>query len=187
MDSKAQGAMLILSAIIISSTLTYLITKAKYQKRPITIQPQIKSEPENKGEEKQITVENSIPQQSVSVTEYVQKTQRKYSELTRDYSPDQNDRKEIEIIDVDIFKSNPDVYEPVTYTLYSDGKLTNELNELILNPDDSVGRSTIERFNALEQNGAVYVRNHKTKMDYEILRSLSSYAEARGRTGNGRS
>lgn len=187
MNNKAQGALLILSTILITSTLTYLITKAKYKNRPIVIQQEEKKPAEQKKETEkpEAKVESNAPEK-VDVTKYAEKYKRKNQELTRDYGyPEDHD--EIQIIDDMIFKSNPDVYEPVTYTLYLDNVLVDEIGERVYDPDNSVGRNTIERFNELEVNNAVYVRNHKTRMDYEILRDPVSYAEAKGHAGNGRS
>ena len=189
MNEKTRGAMLILSAILISSTLTYLLTKAKYQKQPVMIKSETKPEEpvENKKPE-EVVVESKVQHdQPIDVIEYAKNLQRKNSELIRDYIPDPDDHKERDIIDVDIFESDPEHFDSVTYTLWADGKLTDEVGDIIYDPESTVGRDTIERFNALEHNGAVYVRNYKLMMDYEILRDLRSYSEAHGGQQNGRS
>lgn len=188
MNNKTQGAMLLLATIIISSTLTYLITKAKYKKGPIVVQAeqQKNDKPETKADEKTDPEPKIQHDQPIDVVEYAKQLQRKNGELVRDYTDDPNDHKERDIIDVDIYDSNPE-FDSVSYTLYSDGVLADELNEIVYDPENSVGRDTVERFNALEHNGAVYVRNYKQKMDYEILRDLRSYSEATGGRSNVRS
>lgn len=188
MNEKTKGAMLILSAILISSTLTYLLTKAKYQKQPISIKPETKpAEPVENKKSEETAEPNAQTDKEIDVIEYAKKLQRKNSELTRDYTPDPEDHKERDIIDVDIFESDPEHFDSVTYTLWADGTLTDEVGDIIYDPESTVGRDTIERFNALEHNGAVYVRNYKLMMDYEILRGLKSYKEAHGGQQNGRS
>lgn len=176
MNNKTQGAMLILTTILITSTLTYLLTKAKYQKRPMTAQPETKTE----------TKSETKPAEAVNVTEYAERLVRKNQELIRDYIEDPDDHKEREIIDEDIFESNPE-FDSVSFTLYADGVLTDEQNKIVHDLESTVGRDTIERFNALEHNNAVYIRNYKNKTDYEILRDLRSYIEVAGGRANGRS
>lgn len=186
MNTKVQGAMLLLSAIMISSTLTYLLTKAKYEKRSLP-KPDIQEEPKNEtGSKGENASQQANPQEKIDITKYAEKYKRQNAELIRDYTPDPAEVPVREVIDEDIFDTNRG-YDSVTYTLYADGTLVNELNEIVTDPDESVGLDTIERFNEKEHNGAVYIRNHENKMDYEILRDLRSYAEATGGHANGRS
>lgn len=183
MNDKARGAFVILGSIIISSVLTYLLTKAKYEKR---IYPQPDISEETKPKTKQNTLKNGEEialqntNQKIDVTKYAEKYIRHNSELVRDYTSDPEPETDtIEIIDEDIFDSNAS-YEGITFTLYSDGVLADELNHIVSDPENSIGRFTVERFDELEHNGAVYVRNHETKTDFEILRDLRSYDEAVG-------
>lgn len=185
MNSKTQGAMLLLSSMIISSVLTYLLTKAKYEKRAMP-KPEIQATEEPKEQKKEIKLQQNSQDDTNDVIKYAEKYIRKNSELVRDYAPAQEPRPEIEFIDADIFDSD-EAYDTVTFTLFSDGVLVNEQKKIVFDYENNVGREAVERFNEREVNGAVYVRNHKHQMDYEILRDLRSYEEAFGGRADGRS
>lgn len=185
MNTKAQGAMLLLSSIIISSVLTYILTKAKYEKRAVP-KPDIQVTEEPKEQKKEIELQQNSQEDKNDVIKYAEKYIRKNSELTREYMPEQEQRQEIELIDGDIFDTNP-AYDTVTFTLFSDGVLVNEQQKIVIDYQNNVGREVIERFNEYEENGAVYVRNHKHQMDYEILRDPRSFTEAFGGGVNGKS
>lgn len=184
MNSKTQGAFVLLGSIIISSVLTYLLTKAKYEKK---VYAQSDVSESGSSDTKQTAVKNGeeIPlqntnNQKIDVTKYAEKYKRHNSELVRDYTSEQeNEAPEIEVIDEDIFETNPS-YDSITYTLYSDGVLTDEYSHIVRDPENSVGRFTVERFHELEHNDAVYIRNHEIKTDFEILSDPRSYGEAVG-------
>ena len=186
MNTKTQGAFVLLGSILLSCTLTYILTKAKFTKQPARAAADIPAEqkqPENKPP-KQMKNGEEIPLQNtqkIDITKYAEKYVRQNAEaMIREYAPEPKpDTPNIEIIDEDIFDSNS-AYEGITFTLYSDGTLTDEQNHIVEDPENSVGTYTVERFNALEHNGAVYVRNHETNTDFEILRDLRSYDEAVG-------
>ena len=189
MNTKVQGAMLLLSSIIISSVLTHLLTKAKYEKRKVIAAPEVQEEPKKESKPKtkmgdEINLTNS--QEKIDVTKYAEKYKRQNDALVRDYTPDPSEHPTIEIIDCDIFDSN-EAYDAVTFTLYADGVLVNEQGKIVTDYENNVGTRAVERFNELEHDGAVYVRNNKHEMDYEILRDLRSYNEATGGHANGRS
>lgn len=183
MSTKKEGAFVLLGCIIVTSVLTYLLTKAKYEKKPVSVEPEI--EPEQKPEVKskakdEIPLQPMNAQKSMDVTQYAEKYKNQHAALIRDYIPDQeNDAPVIEIIDEDLFDSNP-AYETAEYTLFSNGVLTDEKDEVVNDPENSVGRHTIERFNELEHNDAVYVRNHELKMDFAIFRVARSWTKPVG-------
>ena len=183
MDTKAKGAFVLLGSILLSCTLTYILTKAKYTKQPAGTTADIPNKETSETKEKEtkngdeITLQDA---QKIDVTKYAEKYIRKNSELVRDYTSDPKpDTPEIEIIDEDIFNTNG-AYEAISFTLYSNGVLADELNHIVTDPENNVGVYAIEHFNELERNNAVYVRNHETKTDFEILRDLRSYGEAVG-------
>ena len=173
--NNSRGAMLLLSTILISCGLTYILTRAYYKKSPVAVkQPELPKQEGPKKEEK--TQENP---KEIDVMSYAERYKQQAAALTREYSGEQEPRKRIQIIDGDIFGSDPD-YTTVTYTFYADRVLADEENNIITDYDDSVGRSTIERFDDLEHNGAVYVRDHECALDIEILRDLRTYKESLG-------
>ena len=79
------------------------------------------------------------------------------------------------IIPPEEFDQNPD-YEKITLTMYSDGVLTDEYDEVIEDVDDTVGKDSLNHFGEYEDD-CVYVRDERTDRDYEILRDNRPYSE----------
>lgn len=67
-------------------------------------------------------------------------------------------------------------YETVTLTLYADGVLTDELDNIIEDPDGIVG-SDIESHFGEYQEDTVFVRNDEQEIDYEICRDERNYSD----------
>lgn len=65
-------------------------------------------------------------------------------------------------------------YDTVTLTLYADGILTDELDEVIYDVDGVVGEDSLKHFGEFEDY-SVYVRNDRDKTDYEILLNVRNY------------
>lgn len=184
--NTTKGAFVLLGGILLSSVLTYILTKAYYEKNknPKPVQAEPEKKPEKKSEVKSVKPSSKevILQAQVSkddITKYAEKYNRQHAELIRDYVPDPEEVPVRQIIDADIFGTNQ-YYDELSYTLYGDGTLVDEQNHIVEDPDNSVGIEAVERFNELEHNGAVYIRNNQTKTDFEILRDLRTYAEANG-------
>lgn len=85
------------------------------------------------------------------------------------------DMKKPYIIPPEEFDQNPD-YEKITLTMYSDGVLTDEYDEVIEDVDDTVGEDSLNHFGEYEDD-CVYVRDERTDRDYEILRDNRPYSE----------
>ena len=69
-----------------------------------------------------------------------------------------------------------DDYTQITLIYYADNVLTDELDQLVENVEDTIGYDSLTHFGEYDDD-SVYVRNDKRKIDYEILRSLRTYAE----------
>ena len=67
-------------------------------------------------------------------------------------------------------------YEVETLLYFQDEVLTDDDNNIIDNPDDIVGLTSLESFGEYEED-SVYVRNDKLKCDYEILRDYRNYSD----------
>lgn len=67
-----------------------------------------------------------------------------------------------------------DDYETVSLTYYADGVLTDDQDEIIENVGDFVVPDFASHFGEYEDD-SVFVRNDKTKTDYEILRDMRAY------------
>lgn len=72
-------------------------------------------------------------------------------------------------------------YDTITLMYYTDGYLADaDDDDLIDNVEDKIGWDAIEHFGDYEDD-SVHVRNDALQTDYEILRSMRTYAEIRQR------
>lgn len=69
-----------------------------------------------------------------------------------------------------------DGYEIMSLTYYADGVLTDISDEPIGNVDLIVGSDSLTHFGEYEDD-SVFVRNEKTKTDYEILKDTRNYSD----------
>ena len=67
-------------------------------------------------------------------------------------------------------------YSTISLTYYSDGVLTYESDELVEDVDDIVGADFAEHFGEYEDD-SVFVRNDRTKTDFEILADKRNYSD----------
>lgn len=90
-----------------------------------------------------------------------------------------NGKKEVKkpfVISPDDF-GDIEEYDRVSYTLYADGILADENEEVIENVEESVGPDALERIGQYEDD-AVHVQNDKMQMYIEILVDERKYLEA---------
>lgn len=69
-----------------------------------------------------------------------------------------------------------DDYETVSLTYYSDGVLTDDMNEVVDDIEGTVGEDSLTHFGEYEDD-SVFVRNDERKCDYEILLDDRAYSE----------
>lgn len=67
-----------------------------------------------------------------------------------------------------------DDYDVESLTLYADGVLTDDFNNVIEDVDSLVGSENLDRFGEFEDD-SVFVRNDRLKCDYEILADERNY------------
>jgi hypothetical protein len=65
-------------------------------------------------------------------------------------------------------------YETVSLTYYADGVLADDMDEIVDNVDDVVGADFADHFGEYEDD-SVFIRNDRTKCDYEILLDVRKY------------
>lgn len=70
-----------------------------------------------------------------------------------------------------------DGYSSESLYYYADGVLTDEYDNAIDDADDIIGDDILEEFGSHKEYSSLYVRDDVRKVDYEILKDLSSYAE----------
>lgn len=102
------------------------------------------------------------------IRDYVEESHQQSSELPYVISPNELDEY--------------DDYETISLTLYADGTLTDD-NDEVLSEDEIeeiIGKDSLNHFGEYEED-SVFVRNDARKCDYEILKSLEDYAEVLAR------
>lgn len=67
-------------------------------------------------------------------------------------------------------------YDIVSLTLYSDGVLTDEHDNVIEDVDEIVGKDSLNHFGEYEDD-SVFVRNDALEVDYEILADVREYSD----------
>lgn len=69
-----------------------------------------------------------------------------------------------------------DDYEKISLTYTADGVLLDDMNEIVDDVEEVVGKDSLEHFGEYEDD-SVYVRNDSKKCDYEILLDQRNYQE----------
>ena len=67
-------------------------------------------------------------------------------------------------------------YETIELTYYSDGVLADDMDNIVDDVDDIVGRNSLNQFGEYEDD-SVHVRNDRLKCDYEILLDHRNYSD----------
>lgn len=75
----------------------------------------------------------------------------------------------------DEFGEDPDNYDTLTFTYYADGVLADEMDQPITNVAEVIG-DALNHIGEYEPD-AVYVRNERLGLEYEILRDERKYSE----------
>ncbi len=79
------------------------------------------------------------------------------------------------VISPDEFGEN-DTYDQISLTLYSDGILTDDDNNIVEDVDDTVGIESLNHFGEYEAD-SVFVRNDLRKADFEILLDTRAFTD----------
>lgn len=86
------------------------------------------------------------------------------------------------VISPDEFGEDPN-YQTVSLTLYEDGVLTDDYDDIVVGVDDLVGEDSLTHFGEYEDD-SVFVRNESMQTDFEILRDLRTYRECHPEQGD---
>lgn len=78
------------------------------------------------------------------------------------------------VIEPDQFDTND--FDTKTLTLYADGILADEYDNVITNVDEIIGEESLDHFGDYEED-TVYVRNEELETDFEILKDESNYRD----------
>ena len=148
------------------------IKEAYTVKRPV--EDEVEEEP--KAEES-----NELEEHETIVRDY---TSNDPSQPVQQYTDYTMVTKPVEFVDddepyvIEPMQAGDDDYELMTYTLYGDGVLADEMNLPVEDIIGTVGADYASHFNDDECNDdTVYIRNDRLKTDFEILREGRTYAE----------
>lgn len=104
-----------------------------------------------------------------------------YKSIAQDNGYINYNKKDTEVSDVERpYIISPDEfgeyhgYDTLSLTLYADGVLTDDQDEIIDDIDEIVGKDSLNHFGEYEDD-SVFVRNDRLKCDYEILLDSATY------------
>lgn len=157
----------------IGSAATYFLMKRKYEE--VEYEEYYDDDESEEGadgipEEKEEPIKTKSPKQE---------TMTRYNKIINDSGYTGSEKEEDEEVDepyaitAEEFAELED-YETVTLYYYADDVLTDELGNVIDDPEDTVGTDTLDAFNESYLD-SIYVRNDARKTDYEILRDKDDY------------
>lgn len=133
-----------------------------------------KRESEWKDNAAKTSDEDCVFNENISVDEYAAKIQERgymrYSDISKE---------EVKVTDEEYVNDKPYVispedfgeyedYDTISLTYYKDKVLTDELNEIVEDIEETVGEESLNHFGEYEDD-SVFVRNDSKRCDYEIL------------------
>lgn len=68
-------------------------------------------------------------------------------------------------------------YDLIDLTYYNDNVLCDDMDEIVENIDDTVGRDYANHFGEFDEQDVIHVRNDILKCDYEITRDTRDYSD----------
>ena len=125
-------------------------------------------EPTEGDTEPELTKEevNQYREMAFSHIDYLKMQKEVEKEVVEVYTP--------QVISPDEFDTND--FKTQTLTLYADGVLADEYDNVITNVDEIVGEESLDHFGEYEED-TVYVRNEELETDFEILKDDSNYRD----------
>lgn len=109
---------------------------------------------------------NQYREMASNYTNYSKIKKEDEKEVVEVYTP--------QVISPDEFDTND--FKTQTLTLYADGVLADEYDNVITNVDEIVGEESLDHFGEYEED-TVYVRNEELETDFEILKDDSNYRD----------
>lgn len=182
--NKVTGFALFAVGAAIGSLVTWKLVKTKYER---IAQEEINSVKETFAKRKPVM---NTPKPT-DTQEHVGNSQpdfEKYTNLAKAYNyADEEDEEEEgepdmsdgpQVISPDEFGQN-DSYDIVSLNYYADGILTDDWDNVIDDPDETVGPDIEKHFGEYEED-TVYVMNDEHGAYYEICRDLRNYSDVVG-------
>lgn len=157
----------------IGSVATYLYLKPKYEK---IAQEEIDSYKETKNIQNKDLANKAMNKPDISEYEKIASTYSTFNNTTEPVEEEVSVKKneEFRVISPEEFATS-DGYDVVSYTLYVDGVLMDEVDEVV-EDSDILNIDIAKHMNEYEE-GIVYIRNDRLMMDYEISMDYRTYDE----------
>lgn len=143
---------------------------------PVRAAKGISYEEISKRRKQEVPVKTDIP---TSYREYYAKTRDYVSTVSPTNDPEEQERPprtEPYRIDYEEF-GNKEGFDTVSYSIYSDGVITDERDEAITEDEVEDTFGPWARNDALGSDGAIYIRNEVHRCDYELVLNNHTYAE----------
>lgn len=103
-----------------------------------------------------------------------------YAKIIKENGYENEEKEDDDEVSKPVVISPEDLYDVdypvVTLIYYADGVLTDDNDNIIEDIDDIVGEESLNTFGEYEDD-AVYVRNDRTKCNYEILRDYDRFED----------
>lgn len=103
-----------------------------------------------------------------------------YAKIIKENGYENEEKEDDDEVSKPVVISPEDLYDAdypvVTLIYYADGVLTDDNDNIIEDIDDIVGEESLNTFGEYEDD-AVYVRNDRTKCNYEILRDYDRFED----------
>lgn len=186
MNNKIAGFLMFAAGAVVGSIATWKLVKTKYERIADEEIESIKAVYSKKeavlNESKVTREENESTNEKPSIyemKEYLDRIKENgyhKEENKEEGDPDMNDSPYI--ISPEEY-GNLDDHTCVSLSYYADGILADDWDTEIIDPDEEVGPDIASHFGEYEED-TVFVRNEKSKVDYEICRDLRTFAEVIG-------
>lgn len=183
MSNSLSNVIIFAVGAVIGSAVTWKIVKSKYEAiskeeiesvRELYL-AKIKRLKEEKSEEVENDISEEVPEESTDEDKDIDNYKKLVEELN--YAEmEEKDLSKPYVITPDEF-GEMEEYERAFYTLYSDGILTDDFDEIVNDVDDIIGEENMKHMGEYEPD-CLFIRNDKIMTDFEILLDEKNYKEA---------
>ena len=183
MSNKILNVVIFAVGAAIGSAVTWKLVKTKYQQLADEEIASVKEVYSRRNKEKKEDV--TIVKNEISFEDYKKMLGDLKYGLEQEESTSEGKEEAAVVVDFnepyvitpEEFGENED-YETVSWTYYADEILADEANNAVSDFDNTVGDDFFNHFGEYESD-SVFIRNDKTKTDYEILLDLKTYAQSK--------
>lgn len=204
MKSKLINVLAFAVGAAIGSAVTWKIVKDRYER---IVQEELESIKETFADRtvvEQDSIDDSSDDEEDQGQQSAQITWSDYEDLDDEEDEDDEDVEQYRVLvnqynneegGVDSVGTKPYVISPYDYgelddyyqielTYYADGVLEDDEYNIVHDIDDLIGEDSLNTFGEYEDD-SVFVRNEKLRTDFQILKDLRTYEEARSMNPDG--